>query len=75
MGTHTSEGRLKARLKDHFISRNKDGSIFRKNVGKALLSKIKDPYLDIWALDTSNKKIIVTIDKGKAPLVITYTII
>ncbi|MDA8226319.1 MAG: hypothetical protein M0T74_01180 [Desulfitobacterium hafniense] len=65
VGTHTAGGRLKARLKDHFISRNKDGSIFRKNVGKALLSKNKDSYLDIWTLDTSNKKNRVTIDKEK----------
>jgi len=65
VGTHTAEGRLKARLKDHFISQNKDGSIFRKNVGKALLSKNKDSYLDIWTLDTSNKKNTATIDKVK----------
>ncbi|GAB6155999.1 hypothetical protein JCM17380_47510 [Desulfosporosinus burensis] len=66
VGTHTAEGRLKARLKDHFISQNKDGSIFRKNVGKALLSKSNDPYLDLWTLDMSNKKnTATTIDKAK----------
>lgn len=63
VGTHTAEGRLKARLKDHFISQNKDGSIFRKNVGKALLNKNNDPYLDLWTLDMSNKKNVATIDK------------
>ena len=66
VGTHTAEGRLKARLKDHFISRNKDGSIFRKNIGKALLSKNNDPYLDIWTANMSNKKKTATIDKVKA---------
>jgi len=65
VGTHTAEGRLKARLKDHFISQNKDGSIFRKNIGKALLSKNNDPYLDFWTLDMSSKKNTVTIDKAK----------
>ncbi|WP_291299937.1 DUF6884 domain-containing protein [Desulfosporosinus sp. BICA1-9] len=65
VGTHTAEGRLKARLKDHFISQNKDGSIFRKNIGKALLSKNNDPYLDLWTLDMSNKKNTATIDKVK----------
>jgi hypothetical protein len=65
VGTHTAEGRLKARLKDHFISQNKDGSIFRKNVGKALLSKNKDSYLDIWTLDMANKRNTTTIDKVK----------
>lgn len=65
VGTHTAEGRLKARLKDHFISQNKDGSIFRKNIGKALLSKNNDPFLDLWTLDMSNKKNTATIDKVK----------
>ena len=54
VGTHTSDGRLKARLVDHFIRKNKDGSILRKNLGKALLNKNNDPYLDTWSMDTSN---------------------
>ena len=53
IGTHTSDDRLKSRLRDHFISKNKDGSIFRKNIGKAMLNKNDDQYLDIWSLDTS----------------------
>lgn len=53
IGTHTSNDRLKSRLRDHFISKNKDGSIFRKNIGKAMLNKNDDQYLDIWSLDTS----------------------
>lgn len=53
VGTHTSDGRLKRRLQDHFIKENKDGSIFRKNVGKAILNENHDPYLSIWSLDTS----------------------
>lgn len=36
VGTHTSDGRLKQRLFDHFLKENKDGSIFRKNIGKAM---------------------------------------
>ena len=55
IGTHTSENRLKERLKDHFIKKNKNRSIFRKNIGKALLNKSKDPYLEIWSANTSNK--------------------
>lgn len=55
VGTHTSEGRLKTRLKDHFLTSNKDGSIFRKNIGKALLNKNSDSYLTVWTLDTSNR--------------------
>ena len=63
VGTHTAEGRLKTRLKNHFLNRNKDGSIFRKNIGKALLNKDNDPYLDIWTLDTSKKENTIAIDK------------
>lgn len=52
VGTHTSDNRLKKRLKDHFLKENKDGSIFRKNIGKAILNKNRHPYLDVWNLDT-----------------------
>ena len=53
VGTHTSQNRLKARLTDHFVKENHDGSIFRKNIGKAILNAYRDPYLKIWTLDTS----------------------
>lgn len=53
VGTHTTPGRLKQRLMDHFIRENHNGSIFRKNIGKALLNRAQDPYLEIWSLDTS----------------------
>lgn len=53
IGTHTSQGRLKQRLKDHFVRENHNGSIFRKNIGKAMLKRDRDPYLPIWTLDTS----------------------
>ncbi len=53
VGTHTSPNRLKGRLKNHYINKNKDGSIFRKNIGKAILNKRNDKYLDKWNIDTS----------------------
>ena len=53
VGTHSSQGRLRQRLKDHFVRENHNGSIFRKNIGKALLNRDRDPYLSIWTLDTS----------------------
>ena len=65
IGTHTSDNRLKDRLKNHFNNPNKDGSIFRKNIGKALLNKNHDPYLDIWTLDASNKINSNKVDKEK----------
>ncbi|NLF43226.1 MAG: hypothetical protein GX587_11065 [Bacteroidales bacterium] len=53
IGTHNADGRLKKRLKDHFISQNKDGSILRKNIGLALLHKENDSFEMIWAMDSS----------------------
>ncbi|OGG39833.1 hypothetical protein A2118_00220 [Candidatus Kaiserbacteria bacterium GWA2_50_9] len=51
VGTHTGEGQLLSRLKQHFITPNKDRSIFRKNVGRALLARDRDPFLADWELD------------------------
>jgi len=44
VGTHTSPNRLRQRLKDHFVRENHNGSIFCKNIGKALLNQAHDPY-------------------------------
>lgn len=62
IGTHTSKDRLKGRLRDHFSRENKDGSIFRKNVGKAILNRINHTYLPIWSLDTSKPENRIFID-------------
>jgi len=48
VGTHTGKDKLPSRLKEHLIKENKDRSIFRKNIGRALLNKEKDPYLEKW---------------------------
>ena len=59
VGTHRSQGRLKRRLMDHFVSENADGSIFRKNIGRAFLNKYQDPYLEAWEINlskTGNRK-------------------
>lgn len=61
VGTHNVQNRLKPRLRNHFIQKNKDGSIFRKNIGKAILNYRHDSYLNTWNIDTSrpeNKKYI-----------------
>jgi len=65
VGTHTSQGRLKQRLKDHFVRENHNGSIFRKNIGKAMLNRDRDPYLPIWTLDTSKAPNIGKENKNK----------
>jgi hypothetical protein len=48
VGTHTGNDQLRSRLKQHFLVENKDRSIFRKNIGRALLNKDKDPFLSDW---------------------------
>lgn len=53
VGTHKAPDRLRKRLRDHFVRENHNRSIFRKNIGKALLNRDGDPYLAIWSLDTS----------------------
>lgn len=53
VGSHRSNGRLRGRLKDHFINENNDGSIFRKNIGRAILNKNKNPYLIVWRKNSS----------------------
>jgi hypothetical protein len=45
VGTHTGQDNLPARLREHFETPNKDRSIFRKNIGRALLSRRKDQAL------------------------------
>lgn len=51
IGTHTGENQLRARLKQHFVKENKDRSIFRKNIGRALLNRANDSFLDLWEID------------------------
>jgi hypothetical protein len=56
IGTHTGNNQLPARLQQHFLSENKDRSIFRKNIGRALLNKRNDPYLEQWEWDLTTKE-------------------
>ena len=56
IGTHTGQNQLPSRLKQHFINENKDRSIFRKNIGRALLNKNKDSFLDWWEKDLTTRK-------------------
>jgi hypothetical protein len=69
VGTHTGINKLRSRLKEHYITENKDRSIFRKNIGRAILNLRSDTFLEQWNFDltTSVKKNkykdIVEIDK------------
>lgn len=51
VGTHTGAAQLPSRLRQHFLVENKDRSIFRKNIGRALLAQAGDPYAPTWELD------------------------
>jgi len=55
-GTHTGLNQLRSRIKQHFINENKDRSIFRKNIGRALLNKNKDIFLEQWERDLTTKE-------------------
>ena len=55
IGTHTGEGQLRSRLKQHFIAENKDRSIFRKNIGRCLLNKERDTFLNDWEQDLTTR--------------------
>jgi hypothetical protein len=62
VGTHR-DGNFRQRIAEHYLlddrkmsfdrsrSAPKDRSIFRKNIGRALLNKSTDPYLNIWNID------------------------
>lgn len=56
IGTHTGQGQLPLRLEQHFLKENKDRSIFRKNIGRCLLSRDGDPFLDWWEIDLTTSK-------------------
>ena len=55
IGTHTGDDQLRSRLKQHFLTENKDRSIFRKNIGRALLNKEKSSFLPQWDIDLTSR--------------------
>ena len=55
VGTHTGKNQLRSRLSQHFIAENKDRSIFRKNIGRCLLSQTQDSFLAEWNLDLTTR--------------------
>jgi hypothetical protein len=66
VGTHR-QGNFRSRIADHYLlGRNlvldpmkpapKDRSIFRKNLGRAILKKRGLPYLDVWDIDFTSRK-------------------
>lgn len=57
IGTHTGQNNLAQRLTEHFLKENKDRSILRKNIGRALLNQKDHKYLEIWNLDLTYKEV------------------
>lgn len=57
VGTHKGDGRLKKRLKQHFMTEDKNGSILRKYIGGALLSQKKDEYLETWKYNSRDHEV------------------
>ncbi len=55
IGTHTGNNQLRSRLEQHFLTENKDRSIFRKNIGRCLLNKLEDPFLKWWEIDLTSR--------------------
>jgi hypothetical protein len=56
VGTHTGERQLVSRLNQHVVKANKDRSIFRKNIGRALLNKASDTlFLAEWEHDRTSR--------------------
>ncbi len=55
IGTHTGDGNLPARLREHFETENKDRSIFRKNIGRALLANEDRELLEQWNRDLTTR--------------------
>ena len=51
VGTHTGSNQLPSRLEQHFLREHKDRSIFRKNIGRAILNRAHDPFLAQWEID------------------------
>lgn len=56
IGTHTGQNQLRSRLRQHFITENKDRSIFRKNIGRCLLNRAHDPFLEKWEIDLTTRQ-------------------
>ncbi len=56
VGSHTGNNQLPSRLCQHFFVENKDRSIFRKHIGRALLNRDNDAFLSVWNLDRTSRK-------------------
>ena len=56
IGTHTGDKQLRSRIYQHFENENKNRSMFRKNIGRCILNKERNPYLSSWELDMTTRE-------------------
>ena len=56
IGSHTGKDQLRSRIRQHFLIENKDKSIFRKNIGRAILNQDDDPFLEQWEYCLTSRK-------------------
>lgn len=56
IGTHRGPDNLGKRIREHVYTRNKDRSIFRKHIGRALLQRRNDVFLEQWDVDLTTKQ-------------------
>lgn len=56
IGTHDGDKNLPSRLVEHLNDENKDRSIFRKNIGRAILNKNNDSFLICWEQDLTTRE-------------------
>ncbi len=69
VGTHTGTNQLRSRLRQHFINESKDRSIFRKNIGRSLLNRENDPYIESWEIDLTTK---ISREKNSSSIDLNY---
>ena len=55
VGTHKGSDNLMGRLREHYVTENHHRSIFRKHIGRAILNKRSDPYLEAWNIDFTTR--------------------
>lgn len=51
VGTHSGQNNLAKRISEHLFAANKDRSIFRKHIGRCLLTRENDSFLTQWNID------------------------
>ena len=55
IGTHTGDGNLAKRIGEHLYTPKKDRSIFRKHIGRCILNKRGDAFLQQWEIDLTTR--------------------